>query len=97
MLGGLALVRFCRGWTGTIQELIEADDITAVSGVRRLRAEGQHYRIRIGDYRLGITMDGETAVLIRFLPRGEIYRYFPVTAFARGGDIGQRFCNRVQA
>ena len=61
----------------TIQELIETADITAVNGVRRLRAEGQHYRIRIGDYRLGITMDGETAVLRRFLPRGEIYRYFP--------------------
>jgi mRNA interferase RelE/StbE len=43
----------------------------------RLRAEGQHYRIRIGDYRLGTTMDGETVVLRRFLPRGEIYRYFP--------------------
>ena len=54
----------------TIQELIDSADISAVSGVRRLRAEGQHYR-------LGITMDGETAVLRRFLPRGEIYRYFP--------------------
>ena len=61
----------------TIQELIEAADITEVSGVRRLLAEGQHYRIRIGDYRLGITMDGEIAVLRRCLPRGEIYRYFP--------------------
>ncbi len=61
----------------TIQELIEVADITEVSGVRRLLAEGQHYRIRIGDYRLGITMDGEIAVLRRFLPRGEIYRYFP--------------------
>ena len=61
----------------TIQELIESADITTVSGVSRLRAEGQHYRIRIGGYRLGITMDGETAVLRRFLPRGEIYRYFP--------------------
>ena len=27
--------------------------------------------------RLGITVDGETAVLRRFLPRGEIYRHFP--------------------
>ena len=60
-----------------IQELIEADNITEITGVSRLRAEGQHYRIRIGDYRLGITMDGETAVLRRFLPRGEIYRHFP--------------------
>ena len=60
-----------------IQELIEADNITDVNGVRLLTAEGQHYRIRIGGYRLGITVDGETAVLCRFLPRGEIYRWFP--------------------
>lgn len=60
-----------------IQELVDADNITEVTGVRRLRAEGQHYRIRIGGYRLGITMDGETAVLRRFLTRGEIYRQFP--------------------
>ena len=38
----------------TIQELIEVADITEVSGVRRLLDEGQHYRIRIGDYRLAI-------------------------------------------
>ena len=60
-----------------IQELIDADNITEVAGISRLSAEGQHYRVRIGGYRLGITMDGETAVLRRFLPRGEIYRYFP--------------------
>ena len=60
-----------------IQELKEADNITDVDGVRRLTASGSHYRIRIGGYRLGITVDGETAVLRRFLPRGEIYRWFP--------------------
>ena len=60
-----------------IQELIAADNITEVSGVSRMTAPGEHYRIRIGEYRLGITMDGETAILRRFLPRGEIYRRFP--------------------
>ena len=60
-----------------IQELIAADNITEVTGVIRMRARGEHYRIRIGEYRLGITMDGATAVLRRFLPRGEIYRRFP--------------------
>ena len=60
-----------------IQELIEASNITEVTGVKRMTAPGSHYRIRIGNYRLGITMDGETAVLRRFLPRGEIYQRFP--------------------
>jgi mRNA interferase RelE/StbE len=73
----LGSVQIRRRLDRVIQELIEATSITEVSGVRRIRAEGQHYRIRIGDYRLGTTMDGETVVLRRFLPRGEIYRYFP--------------------
>ena len=60
-----------------IQELQAADNITEVSGVSRMTAPGEHYRIRVGGYRLGITIDGETAVLRRFLPRGEIYRRFP--------------------
>lgn len=74
---GLGSAQIRRRLDQVIQELIGAASITEVSGIRRLRAEGQHYRIRIGDYRLGITVDRETAVLRRFLPRGEIYRYFP--------------------
>ena len=31
----------------------------------------------MGDYRLGITMEGDVAVLVRFLNRREIYRFFP--------------------
>ena len=73
----LGSVQIRRRLDRVIQELIEASNITEVSGIRRLRAEGQHYRIRIGDYRLGITMDGNTAILCRFLPRGEFYRTFP--------------------
>ena len=60
-----------------IEELEAASNIIEVSGVTRLRAEGRHYRIRIGDYRLGITMDGDVAVLRRFPPRRDIYRFFP--------------------
>ena len=74
---GIGSAQIRRRLDQVIQELIEADNITEVTGISRLRADGQHYRIRIGDYRLGITMDGETVVLRRFLPRGEIYRYFP--------------------
>ena len=60
-----------------IEELKAASTIRDVHGVGRITNAGEHYRIRIREYRLGITMDGETAVLRRFLPRGEIYRYFP--------------------
>ena len=60
-----------------IEDLKAASTIRDVRGVSRMTGAGEHYRIRIREYRLGITMDGETAILRRFLPRGEIYRYFP--------------------
>ena len=60
-----------------IEDLKAAHSIRDVGGASRMTSEGEHYRIRIREYRLGITMDGGTAVLRRFLPRGEIYRYFP--------------------
>lgn len=60
-----------------IAELEAASTFFEVTSVRRLVGGGRHYRIRVGGYRLGITMDGETAVLRRFLLRGEFYRYFP--------------------
>ena len=60
-----------------IAELKAASSLTEVRGVRRLRGEGRHYRIRIGEHRLGITQDGDTIILRRFLHRSQIYRNFP--------------------
>ncbi|GIK72728.1 MAG: hypothetical protein BroJett021_17160 [Chloroflexota bacterium] len=37
----------------------------------------RYYRIRVGDYRLGLALEGDTVILVRFLHRKEIYRYFP--------------------
>ena len=42
-----------------------------------MRGEGRHYRIRIGEHRLGMTQDGDTIILRRFLHRSQIYRNFP--------------------
>lgn len=60
-----------------ISELKVASSLAVVRGVRRLRGEGRHYRIRIGEYRLGITQDGGAIILRRLLHRSEIYRNFP--------------------
>ena len=60
-----------------IRELEAADNLLEVSGVSRMTAPGRFYRIRIGNHRLGFTMEGEVVVLLRFLPRDQIYRYFP--------------------
>ena len=60
-----------------IQELEASDSITEVSGIRAMRGWENHYRIRIGDYRMGLAVDGNVVTLLRFLHRRDIYRYFP--------------------
>ena len=60
-----------------IDELESASNLSAIAGVARIRGPGRYYRVRIGDYRLGLTLEDGTAVLIRFLHRRDIYRFFP--------------------
>ena len=48
-----------------------------IGNLKRLKGDDNAYRIRIGDYRLGIFFDGETVVFARVLHRKDIYRYFP--------------------
>ena len=66
---------------GRVKELIlgleSAGDLLEVKDVKRLHAKGRYYRIRVGDYRMGIVVEGNTAACVRFLHRSEIYRYFP--------------------
>lgn len=62
----------------TIECLENAPTIADMSGIKQIRsASGHHYRIRIGSYRLGIAIEGDAAVLVRFLHRSDFYRSFP--------------------
>jgi mRNA interferase RelE/StbE len=35
------------------------------------------FRLRVGDYRIGLYLEGDSVVLSRVLSRKEMYRYFP--------------------
>ena len=64
-----------------IQEIIleveAAAGITAINNLKKLKAEGSYFSIRSGNYRIGLTIDGEAITFVRVLHRSEIYRYFP--------------------
>ena len=45
--------------------------------LKRLSAGGDYYRIRVGDYRIGVTLKDETVAFVSCLHRKDIYRYFP--------------------
>jgi mRNA interferase RelE/StbE len=60
-----------------IQNVKTAASLLEIKNLKRLRGEGHYYRIRLGDYRIGLVIEGNTVVFVRFLHRNEIYRHFP--------------------
>ena len=48
-----------------------------MSNIKKLKADGDYYRIRVGDYRIGLTEDEGAIAFVRVLHRKEMYRYFP--------------------
>jgi len=61
----------------TIERVERARTLQQVEGVKKLRGGQSYYRIRIGDYRLGLVLKAGTVVFVRFLHRKDVYRYFP--------------------
>ncbi len=60
-----------------IEEVENAENIGEISNLKKLKADGDYYRIRVGDYRIGLTIVDDVIIFIRTLQRKDIYRYFP--------------------
>jgi mRNA interferase RelE/StbE len=64
-----------------IQAVIEAAEVSVnlgdINNLKKLKADGDYYRIRVGDYRIGLVLDETGIVFVRVLHRKEMYRYFP--------------------
>ncbi len=60
-----------------LTDLREAQTIRDVKSVKKMKGHKNAYRIRIGDYRIGLYAEDENATLVRVLQRDKIYNYFP--------------------
>lgn len=60
-----------------IEIVEEAESTKHIPNLKRLRKAGSYFRIRIGEYRLGLIIKGQKATFVRCLHRKEVYRYFP--------------------
>ncbi|WP_028326203.1 type II toxin-antitoxin system RelE family toxin [Desulfatirhabdium butyrativorans] len=60
-----------------IRAIQEADSVSELTDVKKIKGDEGYYRIRIGEYRLGIKTVKNTVVLIRFIHRRDISRRFP--------------------
>jgi len=59
-----------------IQEIESAQTSQDLPNLKKLKGE-RNYRIRVGDYRIGLKLEGDLATVIRILNRKDIYKYFP--------------------
>lgn len=61
----------------TIEDVEAAARVLDLKNLKKLRTEGRYYRLKLGDYRIGLIIEDNTIVFVRLLHRSEIYRYFP--------------------
>jgi mRNA interferase RelE/StbE len=60
-----------------IKEVEAADDLQEVGNLKKMTGTSNFYRIRLGEYRIGIAVVGGTVEFVRCLPRRDLYRFFP--------------------
>ena len=58
-------------------ELPQINTLQDIQNVKAMVGYSNRYRIRVGDYRIGIELNEDTLELSRVLHRKEFYRYFP--------------------
>jgi len=61
-----------------IQQVEAAETLRELPNLTKLSGASGFYRIRIGDYRIGIAVENDEVVeFVRCLHRRDIYRHFP--------------------
>jgi mRNA interferase RelE/StbE len=60
-----------------ISEVQKTENINQIKNLKKLKGSAESYRIKLGDYRLGIIISGSSFEFIRCLNRKDIYKYFP--------------------
>lgn len=60
-----------------IERVENCQSLLEIENVKKLQGAKDYYRIRIGEYRLGLKVENNVVLFIRFLDRKDICRYFP--------------------
>ena len=60
-----------------IEAVEKADSLMKMPNLKKLKGGGNYFRLRVGDYRVGVALTDDTVIFVRFLNRKDIYRYFP--------------------
>ena len=60
-----------------VTDLKMAENLSEIKNVKPMSGHSDAYRIRIGNYRLGVFYSEETITIARFVKREDIYKLFP--------------------
>lgn len=60
-----------------IDKIESAETLEQISNLKKMRGPRGYFRVRVGDFRIGLKLEKDTLVFIRFLNRKDIYRFFP--------------------
>ncbi|MEO5569736.1 MAG: type II toxin-antitoxin system RelE/ParE family toxin [Bacteroidia bacterium] len=60
-----------------IQSIKAADSLMTITNMKKLTGYKNAYRIRTGDYRIGMVIENDMLIFSRFMHRKDIYKFFP--------------------
>lgn len=60
-----------------ITSIQQAHSLNEISNIKKLRGFKTAFRIRIGDYRMGLFVEGDVVQFARIVHRKDIYKVFP--------------------
>jgi len=66
-----------KGIKMVIDSFEKADSLFEIQNLKKIRGGDNFYRVRVGDFRIGISYSDNTVFFIRFINRKDIYKYFP--------------------
>lgn len=60
-----------------VEAVEKSGSLSQISGLKKLKGGGNFYRLRIGDFRIGLAVESGKVIFVRFIDRKDMYRYFP--------------------
>jgi mRNA interferase RelE/StbE len=60
-----------------IIQVESAESLVAIKNLKKLAGFELHYRIRVGDYRIGLKFENDVVNFVVFEHRKDIYKIFP--------------------